>query len=140
MKPIFVDTAALIALGNQRDKFHTQAARLFKQYTLERRKCVTTNAVLLELTNAFSSALHKPLALQLIHLIVSSPQWNVVYVDKPLMERGLQYFSARSDKDWSLVDCIGMLVAQDWNITEIFTNDHHFEQAGFVTLLSKSQL
>lgn len=140
MKAIFVDTAALIALGNQRDRFHPQATRLFKQLTIERRRFVTTNAVLLELTNVFSAAAHKSVALQLIRLIQSSVQWEVVFVDEALMERGLQHFTERADKDWSLVDCIGMLVAQDFNIAEVFTNDHHFEQAGFLNLMNKEEL
>ncbi len=53
------------------------------------------------------------------------------------MERGLKHFAQRADKDWSLVDCISMLIAEDFGCAEIFTNDHHFEQAGFVNLMHK---
>lgn len=137
MKPIFVDTAALIALGNKRDQFHAQATALFKQLLTEQRHFVTTNAVLLELTNAFSAAAYKSVAIQLIHLIQASSQWDIVFVDEALMTRGLQHFAQRADKDWSLVDCIGMLIAKDFGCTEIFTNDHHFEQAGFRNLMHK---
>jgi predicted nucleic acid-binding protein len=48
---------------------------------------------------------------------------------------GMELFKKRADKDWSLVDCISMLIAQERRITDIFTTDHHFEQAGFNILL-----
>lgn len=40
-----------------------------------------------------------------------------------------------SDKDWGLVDCTSIIVAKNLGISEIFTTDHHFEQAGFQILL-----
>ena len=51
------------------------------------------------------------------------------------MKKGISRFKQMSDKDWSVVDCISMIMAEESDITEIFTNDHHFEQAGFTILL-----
>jgi len=34
-----------------------------------------------------------------------------------------------------LTDCISFVVMEESGITEALTGDHHFEQAGFVTLL-----
>jgi predicted nucleic acid-binding protein len=135
MKPIFVDTSALIALGNARDQFHHQATRLFKAYMLANRRFVTTNAVIFELTNAFSAAQYKSLAIRLFDLIYGSKAWTVVIVDQPLMEKGMEKFKQVQDKDWSLVDCMSMIIAREAAITEIFTNDHHFEQAGLTITL-----
>jgi hypothetical protein len=44
-------------------------------------------------------------------------------------------YASRPDKTWGLVDCASFVVMQDEGITEAFTNDRHFEQAGFTTLL-----
>jgi predicted nucleic acid-binding protein len=44
--------------------------------------------------------------------------------------------SDREDKDWGLVDCASFAVMQDLGITEAFTDDRHFQQAGFRRLLS----
>lgn len=41
----------------------------------------------------------------------------------------------RPDKDWSLTDCISFLVMKDFGLTDAFTADHHFEQAGFTAWL-----
>lgn len=35
-----------------------------------------------------------------------------------------------ADKDWSLVDAASFVVMRHMGITEAFTTDHHFAQAG----------
>ena len=51
------------------------------------------------------------------------------------MRRGVDFFEQRSDKEWSLTDCLSFLVMRDEGITQALTGDHHFEQAGFTALL-----
>jgi len=134
MNSIFVDTSALIAIGNKDDAFHQQAIALQKEYLQGNFRFFTTNAVVLELFNSFSQAQHKSIAIRLINLINNSAYWNCILVDD-LIAQGIERFQKRLDKNWSLIDCIGMIVAEDHQITEIFTTDHHFEQAGFTILL-----
>ena len=90
MKPIFVDTSTLIALGNKNDALHHQATMVFQQLTVDKRHFITTNAVLLELANTFSQVRHKPLATGLIEVINHSAQWECLIVDEELMRRGLE--------------------------------------------------
>lgn len=49
--------------------------------------------------------------------------------------RGIELYRARKDKNWSLTDCISFTVMNERGITDALTGDHHFEQAGFRTLL-----
>ncbi len=137
MKPVFVDTSALIALGNRRDAFHQQAVRIRNELRRSRKKFVTTNAVLLEFGNAFSKVSLRPAAVKIIEAVRTSEKWKWVNTDEALTERGFQRFRQMNDKEWGFVDCISMIVAEDFGITEIFTTDHHFEQAGFTILLKK---
>jgi uncharacterized protein len=46
-----------------------------------------------------------------------------------------QLLASRQDKAWSLVDCSSFVTMQQNKITEALTNDHHFEQTGFIRLL-----
>ncbi len=69
MKPIFVDTSALIALGNKRDTFHSSAVKIRDDLKKEKVNFVTTNAVLLEFGNAFSRISLKSTAISLIEAI-----------------------------------------------------------------------
>lgn len=97
MKPIFVDTSALIALGNASDRFHAQATRLFKTYAADKQPFITTNAVIFEMMNAFSAAKYKPFAFHLFDVISSAKNWKLVMIDPSLMEKGLQRFRLMSD-------------------------------------------
>lgn len=135
MRQIFVDTAALVALGNKQDDWHDQAVAVSRQLTLAGCRFVTTDAVLLEVGNTFSRAPFKTVALRLIETARRSPRWQCLPVDGPLLDRGLGLFHQRSDKDWSLTDCISILVATDLGIGQAFTTDHHFAQAGLEILL-----
>jgi len=56
---------------------------------------------------------------------------NVLPIDRQFFERALKMYEDRRDKEYSLVDCMSMIVMRDRNITHILTNDHHFAQEGF---------
>jgi len=135
MKPVFVDTSALIAMGNKRDQFHHQAIELRNQFIGSKRDHITTSAVLMELGNAFSPIPLRSPAIRLIETIKISRFWQVLPINDDLFDRGLAKFKQMADKDWSLIDCISIIIAEEFRITEIFTNDHHFEQAGFKILM-----
>jgi predicted nucleic acid-binding protein len=59
---------------------------------------------------------------------------TIVGASETLFERGVELYSKRLDKNWSLTDCISFVVMQDLGITEALTGDQHFEQAGFRAL------
>lgn len=136
MKPIFVDTSALIALGNKKDSFHQQAIEIRNQ--LKREKCnfITTNAILLEFGNAFSRVHLKPVAISVIKAIKMSPKWESVLIDELIFERAFTLYQKMTDKEWGLVDCSSIIIAQEREITEVFTTDRHFKQADFTILLN----
>ncbi|MEE4358874.1 MAG: PIN domain-containing protein [Desulfococcaceae bacterium] len=137
MKPVFVDTSALIAIGNRRDSFHPQAVKVRNELKRSQRNFVTTDAVLLEFGNAFSAVRLRPVAVKMIEAVRDSKKWNCIATDRILIDRGFQKFRQLMDKEWGLVDCISIIVSKDAGITEVFTTDHHFEQAGFRILLKK---
>ena len=50
-------------------------------------------------------------------------------------------YRSRIDKDWSLTDCLSVVVMERHRLTEARTSDHHFEQAGMkAVMLSPSSL
>ena len=53
-----------------------------------------------------------------------------------LFDRGCELYTSRSDKEWSLTDCISFVVMKERGLTDALTPDRHFEQAGFKVLLS----
>jgi len=65
MKPVFVDTSALIAIGNRKDSFHQQAIDIRNELRSSRKNFVTTNAVLFEFGNAFSKVYLRTVAVKI---------------------------------------------------------------------------
>ena len=138
MKTVFVDTSALIAIGNKRDFFHQQAVSVRNKLKEMKTHFVVTNAVLLEFGNAFSPLPLKSSAVKLIEAARKSPKWTCIDVDGALMEKGIDLYKRMHDKEWGLVDCTSIVVSKNMGVSDIFTTDHHFEQAGFSILLKRT--
>lgn len=131
MKVRFADTSYYIALLNRKDQMHGKALELSNLAD----RLVTTEWVLTELANSLSSSVQRSFVVEARASLYEDHNAVVVPLSMELQERGFALFASRPDKAWSLTDCISFEVMRDEGITEALTADHHFEQAGFVTLL-----
>ena len=132
---VFVDTAAWIALINQRDALHNSALEISKNLRQKQASLVTTEFVLLEVADGLCNL---PIRLNTINFIdglYQLPKLKIIRLDKILFDTGWQLYKQRLDKEWSLTDCISFVVMRYESITQAFTSDRHFEQARFIKLL-----
>jgi predicted nucleic acid-binding protein len=140
MKPVFADTGFWIALLNPRDRWHSQAISLDLQLQEQRRKIVSSEMVLTEVLNFFSK--FTPLIRQSTALLVqemrSYPNIILISQDSSQFQHALSLYSQRLDKAWSLTDCNSFLIMQELELTEALAHDKHFQQAGFLTLLTEN--
>lgn len=60
---------------------------------------------------------------------------KVVEVTQTLLQRAVQLYDDRSDKEWGLTDCISFIVMQENTLYQALTADHHFRQAGFGAMM-----
>jgi predicted nucleic acid-binding protein len=60
---------------------------------------------------------------------------TVVAASRELVEQGIELYSKRHDKSWSMTDCTSFRVMEEFGITDSLSTDHHFEQAGYTILL-----
>ena len=67
--------------------------------------------------------------------LANHPRVKIIPAETRLFQRGVDFFEQRSDKNWSLTDCISFVPMRDERITEALTGDNHFEEAGIVALL-----
>jgi uncharacterized protein len=91
--------------------------------------------VIAELANAMSHASNRPFFLSLLRDLQDDARVTIVPPTKDMFDRGLDLYSRRQDKDWSLTDCISFLAMEDRGLTDVATLDHHFAQAGFSIVL-----
>jgi uncharacterized protein len=134
-EPVFVDTWAHIALVFQEDQWHDAALALSRQLDAERRFFVTTEWVLTEFLGGVSHPRLRLRATEYVRRLRKSPSVEIHAATHEDWLRGFDYYAARPDKEWSLVDCLSVLVCQDRSITDVFSGDHHFEQAGLRILV-----
>ena len=135
MDLVFADASYWIARLNERDALHEIAVLLSE--SLGTQRVVTSELVLSEVLNFFAefgpakrrvaTALARELQ-ESIHVDVVSlsdiPFWDVV-----------DFYDARPDQEWGLVDCSSFQIMARLGIREALTNDHHFTQAGFNILM-----
>lgn len=130
---LLLDTVFIQALLNRNDQYHAQASAFLP--TVGKAAMVwITEAVLTEVANALSS-FNRGGAARFIQQCYTTRNVHIVSVDTELLKRGLELYGARTDKQWSLTDCISFVVMRENGVSEAVTADRHFVQAGFRALL-----
>ena len=132
MTPIFADTVGLLALWDMSDQWHEAAERAFEEFSKDRRPIITTSLVLFECGNA---AARRPYRAE------------VSRVREVLERTGLLVAPSQADliAAWDnyakthvggagIVDMVSFEVMRRLGLSDAFTNDRHFVEAGFNVL------
>ena len=133
MKTVFADSVYFFAVLNAHDCLHERAVRYAAEGV---RPILTTAWVLAEIADGLCHHTVRQTAVRLFETLGTAADVEIVPPTLELFHRGFERYRQRHDKDWSLTDCISFIVMEERGITEALTSDHHFQQAGFVTLLS----
>jgi predicted nucleic acid-binding protein len=128
MTALFADTFYWIALADLNDSAHWRALIL----TSERRDwlLVTTDEVLAEYLTFFATA-PRPMRRKAItnaQRILEDPGVRVIPQSRESLLSGMALYAARPDKGYSLTECVSMQTMRKQGLTEVLTNDRHFEQ------------
>jgi predicted nucleic acid-binding protein len=138
VKAVFADTFYWAALTKIDDPAHAQAMDLSRSLAADR--IVTTDEVLAEYVTFFAGAgpnIRERVGRNVAELI-ENLEIRVVPQTRESFLGGLELYRARPDKGYSLTDCISMQAMRKERITEVLTNDRHFEQEGFRALFRDS--
>jgi predicted nucleic acid-binding protein len=135
MTRIFADACYWIALLNRNDELHAAAVAARKR--LLKADVVTTDEVLGEVLNFFSrrGPQMRAFAAQTVEGLRNAPRVSVIEQSRATFDGALAFYKGRSDREYSLVDCVSFALMRKTGINEALTNDHHFEQEHFVALL-----
>lgn len=132
MNGVFLDTVGLIAVWDTTDQWHVSAAAAYQRLLQECRPLLTTPQVFLECGNAAArrpyrarvNALRR--ALEEEQLLVEPTRDEIAAAWVTFEQSGIG--------DAGIVDQISFIVMRRLGLKEAFTNDRHFQTAGFVTL------
>lgn len=137
MNAVFADTFYWIALISPGDR-HSQEVLRFDDL-LSGGNVYTTEEVLVEvLTFLAADGWLRKRAVETVREILSDPAVHIIPQSHDSFIAGFDLYAARPDKRYSLTDCISMQTMRKEGLTEVLTNDRHFEQEGFRALFRDS--
>lgn len=134
---MLLDTSGLLCLFDRRDHRHTAARDFYGKARRHPSPILTHDGVLAEFV-ALAQARGAPrlAALNFVNDLLANPAIEIIWTDELWHRTALTFLLARLDKTYSLCDAISFLLMRDRALTNALTTDRHFEQEGFVRLLS----
>ncbi len=134
MKALFADTFYWIAVADSADHAHQRALVLTAERATSR--IFTTGEVLTEYLTFFATAPEqfRNEAAASVEGLLESSVVRVIPQNRESFRAGLRLHRARPDKGYGLVDSISMQTMRKEKLTEVLTNDRHFEQEGLRAL------
>ena len=132
MRSVFLDSVGLIALWSKRDQWHAAAAAAHAALLAQNAAMVTTEAILFESGNALARTPHRHAVVVLKQHLEDSGDLIV-----PSADEGSRAWRAYAEGEAGNAGIVGHIffeVVRRLGIREAFTNDQHFEAAGFTAL------
>jgi predicted nucleic acid-binding protein len=131
----FLDTGFVIARFNCRDQYHSVAKSLAPTIAAGR-EIWTTDAILFEVAAALSAPHQRAIAISIWDQFHGGdPRYRVCETAGAPLAKAVEMFRRRSDKSWSLTDCLSFVVMEEQQLKLALSADHHFQQAGFRAML-----
>jgi predicted nucleic acid-binding protein len=127
---VFADTFYWIALTLPRDAGYASAQLVMDDI-------VTTEEVLTEYLTFFCDApeyMRREVTANVAAMLSGDAGVRIIPQSHNSFIAGFQLYGNRPDKGYSLTDCISMQTMRREGLTDVLTNDRHFEQEGFRAL------
>lgn len=132
MTAVFLDTVGLLAVWDVSDQWHAAADAAYQELLRQARPLVTTPFVLVECGNAAARRPYRPR--------VNVPRQYLLQeglLIEPAareVEEAWAAYDRRDAAQAGIVDHVSFVVMRRLGLAEAFTNDRHFQAAGFTVL------
>ena len=132
MSDVFLDTVGLLAVWNKADQWHAPAEAAYQVLHRIGARLLTTPLVLWECGNAaarrpFRSRVNRLRSFLMQEQLLIAPTSEEI-------ESAWRAYDQGEAAQAGIVDHVSFVVMRRLGITEAFTNDRHFQVAGFKTL------
>jgi predicted nucleic acid-binding protein len=132
MKQVFLDTVGMIAVWDNTDQWHIAATAAYERLHAQSSRLITTPLILYECGN---SAARRPYRADVNELREFLKKENLLIEPTPQeIEAAWAAYDRGEAAQAGIVDHISFVVMRRLGIQEVFTNDRHFQAAGFTTL------
>lgn len=135
IRRVFLDTNGWLALLNASDALHSRAEAVWTRLLKQGYSIFLTDWIVAETGNGLARTLARTQFPQSVQVLRASSRSQIIPVSESLFNEALNLYASRPDKSWGLIDCASFIVMETEGIREAFTNDRHFGQAGFESLL-----
>jgi predicted nucleic acid-binding protein len=132
VKDVFLDTVGMIAVWDDTDQWHTGAKAAYEALHHQGRRLVTTPLVLCECGNASARRTYRSDVCELRRALVQ--EGLLIEPTAQEIEEASGAYERGEAGQAGIVDHVSFVVMRRLGITEAFTNDRHFQAAGFTTL------
>ena len=126
---LLVDTGALLALAMRKDRHHAAAVRFLK--SMPHARFVLTNLVLAELATRLRARAGAAPAVGLVRDLLNSRRYEVVFVDRALLDAAIAKMERYDDKALSLPDCASFALMDALGLDTAFAFDTDFRDCGY---------
>lgn len=132
MSVVFLDTVGLIAQWDTTDQWHALADAAYQQIKVQRKSVVTTTFILLECGNtAVRRTFRSDVCVLREALRIRN---DLIVPTEDDLEQAWESYERGEAAQAGIVDHVSFVVMRRLGLTEAFTNDRHFQAAGFTTL------
>lgn len=128
---VFVDTCAFQAIWDAQDQFHAQAVDIWQRLLSSKLELIT-NSYILDETFTLMRSRQGIIAVDIFRKMLENPASRITIKRVTIEDEqdAWQWFM-RDFNRLSFTDAVSFAMMFRLGITEVFTFDHHFEQAGF---------
>lgn len=130
---MLIDTSGFLCLYDRKEPHHEKAVEFYDAA----KGRLTTSYVLAEYTAlAQARGIPRQEIIKFSRRILDDEEIKIVWVDETLHWQAVELIEARTDKTYSLCDAVSFGLMRERGLNEALTTDKHFEQEGFVRLLT----
>ncbi len=128
MRYALIDTSAIFAIANRRDRQHAAALTVARKWLAGHHEFVLLDWVFVEAMTLLKSRLGSDPAVQTGRELRRNPLYRWIEVDVDAEREIWATFQKYADKEWSYTDCALLVMAQRLKVLRVFAYDVHFDQ------------
>ncbi len=132
MNAVFLDTVGLLALWDRADQWHSAAEAAYSRIVAERLPFLTTTFVLLECGNGAARKPYRSKAAELRQILEQRDEVLTPTIDD--WKQAWTGYEHEEAGQAGIVDHVSFVMMRRLGVTRAFTNDRHFQIAGFTVL------